>query len=353
MKVQEELSSQIRKNYGSVVTRMKIMAGCDISEQRLPQDGAITVKDQSQGGKDTDVRFNVVPTKYGERICMRLLKSSNIMALDSIGIPEVDLKKFIKGIESPQGMVLVTGPTGSGKTTTLYAGIQHINSPETNIMTAEDPVEYTMAGIGQVQANETIGLSFASILRAFLRQDPEVILVGEIRDKETVDIAIKAALTGHLVLSTLHTQDALATIVRMTNMGVPPFMISGALNMIVAQRLARKTCKECKVDDTAITADLLKDVGYTTTEIPSVKCVKGKGCDKCEGSGYKGRQGIYEFLEITNKVGQGIIDGLRTHELLEVARKDGFVTMEQRARDLVKGGVLSYEEFLRVISISH
>ena len=353
MKVQEELSSQIRKNYGSVVTRMKIMAGCDISEQRLPQDGAITVKDQSQGGKDTDVRFNVVPTKYGERICMRLLKSSNIMALDSIGIPEVDLKKFIKGIESPQGMVLVTGPTGSGKTTTLYAGIQHINSPETNIMTAEDPVEYTMAGIGQVQANETIGLSFASILRAFLRQDPEVILVGEIRDKETVDIAIKAALTGHLVLSTLHTQDALATIVRMTNMGVPPFMISGALNMIVAQRLARKTCKECKVDDTAITADMLKDVGYTTTEIPSIKCVKGKGCDKCEGSGYKGRQGIYEFLEITNKVGQGIIDGLRTHELLEVARKDGFVTMEQRARDLVKGGVLSYEEFLRVISISH
>ena len=353
MKVQEELSSQIRKNYGSVVTRMKIMAGCDISEQRLPQDGAITVKDQSQGGKDTDVRFNVVPTKYGERICMRLLKSSNIMALDSIGIPEVDLKKFIKGIESPQGMVLVTGPTGSGKTTTLYAGIQHINSPETNIMTAEDPVEYTMAGIGQVQANETIGLSFASILRAFLRQDPEVILVGEIRDKETVDIAIKAALTGHLVLSTLHTQDALATIVRMTNMGVPPFMISGALNMIVAQRLARKTCKECKVDDTAITADMLKDVGYSATEIPSIKCVKGKGCDKCEGSGYKGRQGIYEFLEITNKVGQGIIDGLRTHELLEVARKDGFVTMEQRARDLVKGGVLSYEEFLRVISISH
>tara|TARA_B110000503_G_scaffold67968_1_gene106291 strand:- start:1483 stop:3225 length:1743 start_codon:yes stop_codon:yes gene_type:complete len=353
MKVQEELSSQIRKNYGSVVTRMKIMAGCDISEQRLPQDGAITVKDQSQGGKDTDVRFNVVPTKYGERICMRLLKSSNIMALDSIGIPEVDLKKFIKGIESPQGMVLVTGPTGSGKTTTLYAGIQHINSPETNIMTAEDPVEYTMAGIGQVQANETIGLSFATILRAFLRQDPEVILVGEIRDKETVDIAIKAALTGHLVLSTLHTQDALATIVRMTNMGVPPFMISGALNMIVAQRLARRTCKACIVDDPAITPEMLKDVGYSVSEIPSIKCKKGKGCDKCEGSGYKGRQGIYEFLEITNKVGQGIIDGLRTHELLEVAKKDGFVTMEQRARDLVKDGVLSYVEFLRVISISH
>ena len=353
MKVQEELSAQIRKNYGSVVTRMKIMAGCDISEQRLPQDGAITVKDQSQGGKDTDVRFNVVPTKYGERICMRLLKSSNIMALDSIGIPEVDLKKFIKGIESPQGMVLVTGPTGSGKTTTLYAGIQHINSPETNIMTAEDPVEYTMAGIGQVQANETIGLSFANILRAFLRQDPEVILVGEIRDKETVDIAIKAALTGHLVLSTLHTQDALATIVRMTNMGVPPFMISGALNMIVAQRLARRTCKTCLTDDTAITPEMLKDVGYSATEIPSIKCKKGSGCDKCEGSGYKGRQGIYEFLEITNKVGQGIIDSLRTHELLEVAKKDGFVTMEQRARDLVKDGVLSYAEFLRVISISH
>ena len=184
-------------------------------------------------------------------------------------------------------------------------------------------------------------------------QDPEVILVGELRDKETVDIAIKAALTGHLVLSTLHTQDALATIVRMSNMGVPAFMIAGALNMIVAQRLARKTCKDCKVADTAVSTDMLKDVGYTAGEIPSIKCVKGKGCDKCEGSGYKGRQGIYEFLEITNKVGQGIIEGLRSHELLEVARKDGFVTMEERARNLVKDGVLSYEEFLRVISISH
>ena len=353
MKVQEELSSQIRKNYGSVVTRMKIMAGCDISEQRLPQDGAITVKDQSQGGKDTDVRFNVVPTKYGERICMRLLKSSNIMPLDGIGIRPDDLKKFIRAIESPQGMVLVTGPTGSGKTTTLYAGIQHINKPETNIMTAEDPVEYTMKGIGQVQANDQIGLTFASILRAFLRQDPEVILVGEIRDKETVDIAIKAALTGHLVLSTLHTQDAIATIVRMNNMGVPPFMIAGALNMIVAQRLARKSCKECLSEDKAVTADMLKDVGFSSSEIPSIKPMKGTGCDTCDGSGYKGRQGIYEFLEITNKMGQGIIERLRAHELLEVAKKDGFTTMEELGRAYLKDGVLSYEEFLRVISISH
>ena len=353
MKVQTDISNNIRKNYGAVITRMKIMAGCDISEQRLPQDGAITIKDQSQGGKDTDVRFNVVPTKYGERICMRLLRASNIMPLDGIGIPERDLKKFIRAIESPQGMVLVTGPTGSGKTTTLYAGIQHINKPETNIMTAEDPVEYTMTGIGQIQANETIGLTFSTILRAFLRQDPEVILVGEIRDKETVDIAIKAALTGHLLLSTLHTQNAIATVVRMVNMGVPPFMIAGATNMIVAQRLARKICKNCSAEDTTVKPELLKDVGFQMTEIPSVKCFKGKGCDVCEGSGYKGRQGIYEFLEISNKVGQGIIAELKEHELLEVAKTEGFVPMEDSARGLIKAGILSYEEFLRVISISH
>ena len=353
MKIQEELSNNIRRNYGAVITRMKIMAGCDISEQRLPQDGAITVKDQSQGGKDTDVRFNVVPTKYGERICMRLLRASNIMPLDAIGIPDRDLVKFVRAIESPQGMVLVTGPTGSGKTTTLYAGIQHINKPETNIMTAEDPVEYTMKGIGQIQANETIGLTFSNILRAFLRQDPEVILVGEIRDKETVDIAIKAALTGHLLLSTLHTQNAIATVVRMVNMGVPPFMIAGATNMIVAQRLARKVCKGCSAEDTAIKPELLKNLGFQATEIPSVKCFKGNGCDACDGSGYKGRQGIYEFLEITNKVGQGIIAELKEYELLEVAKKEGFVPMEDSARDLVKAGILSYEEFLRVISISH
>ena len=353
MKVQTDISNNIRKNYGAVITRMKIMAGCDISEQRLPQDGAITIKDQSQGGKDTDVRFNVVPTKYGERICMRLLRASNIMPLDGIGIPERDLKKFIRAIESPQGMVLVTGPTGSGKTTTLYAGIQHINKPETNIMTAEDPVEYTMTGIGQIQANETIGLTFSTILRAFLRQDPEVILVGEIRDKETVDIAIKAALTGHLLLSTLHTQNAIATVVRMVNMGVPPFMIAGATNMIVAQRLARKICKNCSAPDTVIKPEHLKDVGFQITEIPSVKCFKGKGCEVCEGSGYKGRQGIYEFLEISNKVGQGIIAELKEHELLEVAKTEGFVPMEDSARNLIKAGILSYEEFLRVISISH
>ena len=353
MKVQTDISNNIRKNYGAVITRMKIMAGCDISEQRLPQDGAITIKDQSQGGKDTDVRFNVVPTKYGERICMRLLRASNIMPLDGIGIPERDLKKFIRAIESPQGMVLVTGPTGSGKTTTLYAGIQHINKPETNIMTAEDPVEYTMTGIGQIQANDTIGLTFSTILRAFLRQDPEVILVGEIRDKETVDIAIKAALTGHLLLSTLHTQNAIATVVRMVNMGVPPFMIAGATNMIVAQRLARKVCKNCSEPDTTIKPEHLKDVGFQATEIPSVKCFKGKGCEVCEGSGYKGRQGIYEFLEISNKVGQGIIAELKEHELLEVAKTEGFVPMEDSARDLIKAGILSYEEFLRVISISH
>ena len=307
MEIQEELSQITSSNYIPVITRLKIMAGCDISENRLPQDGAITIKDQSNGGIDCDVRFNVLPSKFGERVVMRLLRSTNVIGLDKIGIPMSELSKFIKAIESPQGMVLVTGPTGSGKTTTLYAALAHLNKPELNILTAEDPVEYTMEGIGQIQANEGIGLSFANILRAFLRQDPEVILVGEIRDKETVDIAIKAAITGHLLLSTLHTNDAIQTIVRLTNMGVPNFMIAGALNTIVAQRLARKICPDCKQEDDKITKDQLKDIGYTLTEVETLKIYKGAGCQKCNNTGYKGRQGIYEILDINGEIQNAII----------------------------------------------
>lgn len=351
MEIQDELSQIISSNYVPVITRLKIMAGCDISENRLPQDGAITVKDQSNGGIDCDVRFNVLPSKFGERVVMRLLRSTNVIGLDKIGIPMSELSKFIKAIESPQGMVLVTGPTGSGKTTTLYAALAHLNKPELNILTAEDPVEYTMEGIGQIQANEGIGLSFANILRAFLRQDPEVILVGEIRDKETVDIAIKAAITGHLLLSTLHTNDAVQTIIRLTNMGVPNFMIAGALNTIVAQRLARKICPDCKEEDDKITKDQLKDIGFSLTEVETLKIFKGKGCNKCNETGYKGRQGIYEILEISGQIQSAIIEEKRAPEILAIAKQNGFKTMDQVARDHIKNGVITYEEFLRTISI--
>lgn len=353
MEIQDELSQIVTGHYVPVVTRLKIMAGCDISENRLPQDGAITVKDQSNNGIDVDVRFNTVPTKFGERIVMRLLRSTNVMELDKIGIPIAELSRFIKAIESPQGMVLVTGPTGSGKTTTLYAALAHLNKPEMNILTAEDPVEYTMEGIGQIQANEGIGLTFASILRAFLRQDPEVILVGEIRDKETVDIAIKAAITGHLLLSTLHTNDAVQTIIRLTNMGVPNFMIAGALNTIVAQRLARKICQNCKKEDEEITKEQLKDIGFTLTDVESIKVFKGQGCNDCKGTGYKGRQGIYEILDVDGEIQSAIIENKRGPEILAIARKNGFRTMDQVARDFIRSGVITYEEFLRTITISN
>ena len=353
MEIQDELSQIISSNYVPVITRLKIMAGCDISENRLPQDGAITVKDQSNGGIDCDVRFNVLPSKFGERVVMRLLRSTNVIGLDKIGIPMNELSKFIKAIESPQGMVLVTGPTGSGKTTTLYAALAHLNKPELNILTAEDPVEYTMEGIGQIQANEGIGLTFANILRAFLRQDPEVILVGEIRDKETVDIAIKAALTGHLLLSTLHTKDAIQTIIRLTNMGVPNFMIAGALNTVVAQRLARKICSNCKVEDSTITQSQLKDVGFGLTEIETLKVYKGQGCSECNDTGYKGRQGIYEILEVNQALAAAIIEGKRAPEMLKIAKENGFKTMEQVGRDHMRNGVITYEEFLRTISLQN
>ena len=353
MQVQKGLSEQLTENYNAVITRLKIMASCDISEQRLPQDGSISVQDKDQGGIDVDVRFNTLPTKFGERIVMRLLRGSNVIELDKIGIPKLELNKFIKAIESPQGMILVTGPTGSGKTTTLYAALQHINNPKINILTAEDPIEYTVEGISQIQANEGIGLTFPNILRSFLRQDPEVILVGEIRDKETVDIALKAALTGHLLLSTLHTRDAVSTIIRLTNMGVPNFMIAGALNMVVAQRLARRICSNCKTLDATINQGQLKELGFKQSEIDKVKVYKGAGCQECGDTGYLGRQGVYEILEINQELQSAIVEEKKASELLIIARKNGFKTLDEIARTHVQNGIISYEEFLRTITISN
>lgn len=350
LEAQDQFSEYLFHNYLAVVTRFKILADCDISEKRLPQDGAITFK--TNDDEDVDTRFNVLPGKNGERICIRLLKGDPSLSIEKIGFKEDDLQKLIEAITAPQGMVLVTGPTGSGKTTTLYGALQYINDPGTNIMTAEDPVEYYLEGLGQTQANEKIGLSFSSILRAFLRQDPEVILVGEIRDTETVEIAVKAALTGHLLLSTLHTNDAIATISRLLNMGVPSFMISAALSLVVAQRLARKNCQSCLVPDDSATPEALKYIGFNEEEIASFQARKGGGCAACEGSGYKGRQGIYEVLKVTPQVEEAILKQLQAPDILAAARHDNFLTMAEVGRDYVKDGILCLEEFTRVLVVS-
>tara|TARA_B110000503_G_scaffold105473_1_gene157357 strand:+ start:2772 stop:4739 length:1968 start_codon:yes stop_codon:yes gene_type:complete len=342
-------SEYLFKNYSAIITRFKIMAECDISERRLPQDGAITIR--GPGNQDIDFRFNVLPTKNGERIVMRILAGDPALSLDKLGFDKDDYNKIIDAISAPQGMVLVTGPTGSGKTTTLYGALQYINKPDINILTAEDPVEYYLEGAGQVQANEKIGLTFSEILRSFLRQDPEVILVGEIRDQETIDIAIKAALTGHLLLSTLHTNDSISTITRLQNMGVPNFMISSALSVIIAQRLARTNCANCLEDDPRATIGNLLKIGFSEDRAKEVKAKRGKGCATCNGTGLKGRKGIYEVLRMTKKIEQAIINNATAPDILKAAKEDGFKTMQEIARGFVAEGLISIEEFQSTLNL--
>jgi len=354
LEMQEQFKSLLMDNYNAVVTRLKILAGCDISEKRLPQDGKLKFKNpspKSEDDIDIDVRFSVIPAKEGERVVMRLLAAGPDLALEQIGLDPDDYDKLITAITAPQGMVLVTGPTGSGKSTTLYGAIKHINKPGTNIMTAEDPVEFYLKGVGQVQANPDIGLTFESILKSFLRQDPEVILVGEIRDKSTVDIAIKAALTGHLVLSTLHTNDAISTIVRLTNMGVPNFMVASAFSIIVAQRLARRNCKNCLTEDVKATKESLLQFGFTEEELLTFKPMKGAGCEECKNGGYKGRQGIYEVLKKSPGLEAAILKDARADELLVAAVTDGFKTMQVIGRNFIKSGVVSVKEYSRILVV--
>ena len=347
LKIMDKYSKFLFENYNAVVARVKIISKLDIAERRIPQDGASTFKSDT---KEIDLRVSILPTKNNERIVMRILnKDAGDKALSDLGFEDKDLKKLVKAITSPQGMVLVTGPTGSGKTTTLYSVLKHINKPDMNILTAEDPVEYEMEGIGQVQVKESIGYTFEEALRSFLRQDPEVILVGEIRDKATVDIALKAALTGHLVFSTLHTNDAPSSITRLQNMDTPNYLISAALTLIMAQRLARKTCSECRVIDENITPKLLNAVGFLPEQSSRAKIYKGSGCDKCSGSGYKGRMGIYEILEIDNELKAGILSNLQQTELNAIAKKNGFRTMQNMGQDLLLSGDLSYAEYERVL----
>ena len=348
LKTMDKFTKFLHSNYNAVVTRVKIISKLDIAERRMPQDGASTFK---KGDKEVDLRISILPTKNNERIVMRILnKDAGDKALNELGFEANDLKKLIKAVTSPQGMVLVTGPTGSGKTTTLYSILKHINKPSMNILTAEDPVEYELEGIGQVLVREDIGYTFASALRSFLRQDPEVILVGEIRDKDTVDIALKAALTGHLVFSTIHTNDAPSTITRLQNMGTPNYLISAALSLIMAQRLARKTCSECKMIDENATPKLLNSIGFLPEQSARAKIYKGKGCDHCNKSGYKGRMGVYEILEVTKELKQGILSNLGQNELEALAKKGGFKTMHSMGHDLLLSGDLSFAEYERILS---
>ena len=347
LKIMTQYSKFLYENYSAVVARIKIISKLDIAERRVPQDGASTFKSDI---KEIDLRVSILPTKNNERIVMRILnKDAGDKDLKDLGFERKDLAKLIKAITSPQGMVLVTGPTGSGKTTTLYSVLKHINKPGMNILTAEDPVEYEMDGVGQVQIKEAIGYTFEEALRSFLRQDPEVILVGEIRDKATVDISLKASLTGHLVFSTLHTNDAPSSITRLLNMGTPNYLISAALTLIMAQRLARKTCTECRVIDERITPKLLNSIGVSPEKSARAKIHKGEGCENCDGSGYKGRTGIYEILEIDNELKAGILSNLQQNELNAIAKKNGFRTMQDMGQELLLSGDLSFTEYERVL----
>ncbi|HEV8385704.1 MAG TPA: type IV-A pilus assembly ATPase PilB [Candidatus Acidoferrales bacterium] len=332
----------------AITSRLKIMSKLDISEKRLPQDGRIMIKFTKDGKKkELDFRVSTVPTMYGEKIVMRLLDKENLrLDMTKLGFEQESLDKFEKAILKPYGMVLVTGPTGSGKTNTLYSSVSRLNQPDTNIMTAEDPVEFQLPGINQVQMKEQIGLNFASALRAFLRQDPNIILVGEIRDFETAEIAVKAALTGHLVLSTLHTNDAPSTVSRLMNMGIEPFLVATSVHLICAQRLIRRVCAGCKEQED-VPEQALIDVGYAPEEAKTVKVMKGKGCATCNNSGYKGRVGLYEVMEITDELRELILVGASALELKKKAVELGMISLRRSGLIKIAAGVASIEEVVR------
>jgi type IV pilus assembly protein PilB len=332
----------------ALISRVKIMAKLDISEKRLPQDGRIMIKMMHNNKKkQLDFRVSVLPTLHGEKVVMRLLDKENLrLDMTKLGFEQESLTKFQNAIFKPYGMVLVTGPTGSGKTNTLYSSIAQLNKPDTNIITAEDPVEFQLPGINQVQMKEQIGLNFAAALRSFLRQDPNIILVGEIRDFETAEIAIKAALTGHLVLSTLHTNDAPATISRLMNMGIEPFLVATSVHLICAQRLARRVCQECKTPDD-VGPQVLIDAGFTPEEAKTVKVFKGQGCSTCGNKGYKGRVGFYEVLEITDELRELILVGASALEIKRKAIEQGMISLRRSGLIKAAAGISTLEEVIR------
>jgi type IV pilus assembly protein PilB len=332
----------------AIISRVKIMAKLDISEKRLPQDGRIMIKYRKDGKiKDLDFRVSTIPTLYGEKIVMRLLDKENLrLDMTKLGFEPESLAKFERSILRPYGMVLVTGPTGSGKTNTLYSSIARLNTPETNIMTAEDPVEFQLMGVNQVQMKDQIGLNFAAALRAFLRQDPNIILVGEIRDFETAEIAVKAALTGHLVLSTLHTNDAPSTISRLMNMGIEPFLVATSVNLICAQRLVRRICQNCK-EPLSVPEQAMLDAGFTAEEVKTVQISIGKGCSVCNKTGYKGRVGLYEVMEINDELRELILVGASALELKKKAVDQGMIMLRRSGLTKVASGLTTIEEVVR------
>jgi type IV pilus assembly protein PilB len=329
----------------AIISRLKIMASLDISERRLPQDGRMKVKYK---GREVDFRVSTLPTLFGEKVVMRLLDKSNLkLDLSKLGFAPKALADFEAAIRAPYGMLLVTGPTGSGKTTTLYSALDRLNQPETNIMTAEDPVEFNIRGINQVQIREGIGLNFAAALRSFLRQDPDVIMVGEIRDHETAEIAVKAALTGHLVLSTLHTNDAPSAVTRLLNMGIEPFLVASSVISILAQRLLRRICVHCKSPVT-VQPHALVDVGLTPEEAASITCYKGVGCEACSGTGYKGRIAIYEVMVLSSELRDMVLSGASATEIKRGAIQQGMQTLRMSGLQKLQEGITTVEEVLRV-----
>ncbi|HEY2865574.1 MAG TPA: type IV-A pilus assembly ATPase PilB [Pyrinomonadaceae bacterium] len=331
-----------------LISRLKILSKLDISEKRLPQDGRIKIKVKvDDRSRELDFRVSTLPTLFGEKVVLRLLDKDKLMLdMTKLGFEPESLEKFKRNIANPYGMVLVTGPTGSGKTNTLYSALQALNTPETNIMTAEDPVEFNLHGINQVQMKEQIGLNFAAALRSFLRQDPNIVLVGEIRDFETAEIAIKAALTGHLVLSTLHTNDAPSTISRLVNMGIEPFLVATSVNIIQAQRLIRTICKNCK-EETHVPVEGLVEIGFSAEEANDLKVYRGRGCKNCNGTGYKGRIGLYEVMEVTEELRELIIIGASAMELRRKAIELGMITLRESGLFKLKEGITTIEEVVK------
>ena len=332
----------------AIASRLKVMASLDIAERRVPQDGRIRIRFRDGGStKSIDLRVSALPTLFGEKIVLRLLDRAHlVLDMTRLGFEEASLRRFTENIHKPWGMVLVTGPTGSGKTSTLYSSIARLNTADTNIVTAEDPVEFNLDGVNQVQIRDAIGLSFAAVLRAVLRQDPNVILVGEIRDAETAQIAVKAALTGHLVLSTLHTNDAPSAVSRLLNMGIEPFLIAGSVNLICAQRLVRRVCRACAAP-TAASRESLVEIGFSDAEARTSTPVKGRGCDACNRTGYKGRIGLYEVLEMTDPLRERILAGGTGHGLRSAAIEAGMLTLRRSGLRKIAQGVTSIDEVMR------
>ncbi len=345
--VQKEFDKNINNRYRAVVAILKLSSGAKIEERRLPQDGAIQF---SEGKIEFDLRVSFLPVQgSSERVVMRLLRKDAISyELNKLGFPNNDFANLENAIMATQGLILVTGPTGSGKTTTLYSILRHLNDEKRNILTAEDPIEYELEGISQSQMKSDINYTFARALRTFLRQDPEVILVGEIRDTETGNVAVESALTGHLVLSTLHTNDAVNTVTRLVDMGIPNYLVSATLSLVVAQRLPRKICEKCKTEDLKTTKEQLKTIKYNLNN----KIYVGRGCNNCNNTGYSGRNGVYEILKITPNIQDAILGKKSAPEIYEVAKKEGFKTMHEHGLEMIKEGRLSFEEYQRTLFTS-